>query len=77
VTEPTDNDRQVAATLLDEVMTGGYSHDGANEYVARALIAQRDKGYQQGREDDRAATLFAIRKALDDLRDAVAALEDR
>lgn len=39
----TDADRQAAAALLDEAMTGGYSYDGANELVARALVAERVK----------------------------------
>jgi hypothetical protein len=43
VRETTNTERLEAAALLDEVLTGGHSHDGANAVVARAFIEAQAK----------------------------------
>jgi hypothetical protein len=50
-TDYTQADYERAAALLDEVMFGQHSHDGANAVVARALAAARVVGYDQGWRD--------------------------
>lgn len=41
MTDPTQEDRQKASALLDDLTFGGLSQDGAIEVLARALAAER------------------------------------
>lgn len=43
----TDEHRRLGRALLDEVLTGGHSHDGADEVAAQAIADAELRGAEQ------------------------------